>query len=86
MDTEAEARRAAQYREHVHTRKALVAFTAIICVTVLLLTDHVDPTAGLGGILGITGYILGNGVAAYKGQDVQPVIRNNVRYGRRAED
>ena len=74
------------YKDHVHVRKALVAGLAILCVTALVMMGKVDASGGLASITGIAFYILGNGVAAYKGQDVQPVIRNNVRYGRRADD
>jgi hypothetical protein len=75
-----------QYRDHVHTRKAGVALAGIIAITVLVLAERVDPVAGLAGIIAITMYILGNGVAAYKGVDVQPVIRSGVKYGRRVDD
>lgn len=78
--------RTVQYRDHVHTRKATVAIVAIVAITVLIFAARVDESAGLAGIIGIAMYILGNGVAAYKGQDVQPVIRSRVKYGRRADD
>ena len=87
-DTQADRDRyeTARLTDRVHTRKALVATVAIISIAVLVFTDHVDSSAGLAAITGIAAYILGNGVAAWKGQDVQPVIRSNVRYGRRADD
>ena len=75
-----------RHRDRIHTRKALVAVAGIVAITSLMLTDHVDSSAGLAAITGITFYILGNGVAAYRGDNVQPVIRSTVTYGRRADD
>lgn len=79
-------RRELQYKDHVHTRKAAVAIVAIVAITLLVFFERLDPSAALAAISGITFYILGNGVAAWKGEEVQPVIRSGVRYGRRADD
>lgn len=60
---------------NLHARKTIVALAGITSLTILLMADKVDPVAGLTGITGITMYILGNGVAAATGRDVQPVIK-----------
>ncbi len=79
-------KRESLYRDHVHTRKAMVASIAIGAITVLLFVGTVDSSAGLAGIIAITMYILGNGVAAYRGEEVQPVIRSSIKYSRRQTD
>lgn len=60
---------------NVHTRKAIIAGIAIVCITVLLMAEKIDQTAGITGITGITMYILGNGIAARTGHEVEPVVR-----------
>lgn len=73
---------------NANTRKTTIAALGIVCITVLLLADKVDPTAGLTGITAIVMYILGNGVAAVTGKQVQPVIwkKRTADAGERADD
>jgi len=54
--------------------KALIALVALICVTVLLITDSISSDAGFGLLGTIVGYAVGNGIAAKQGVDVQPII------------
>lgn len=54
--------------------KALIALVALICITVLRGLDKLDQASfnGLAGL--IVGYAVGNGVAARKGDPVDPII------------
>ena len=54
--------------------KALIALVALICITVLRGLDKLDQASfnAIGGL--IVGYAVGNGVAAKKGEPVQPII------------
>ena len=54
--------------------KALIALVALICITVLRAIDKLDQASfnAIGGL--IVGYAVGNGVAAKKGEPVQPII------------
>lgn len=54
--------------------KALIALASLICVTVLMLTDSISNDAGIGIISAVTGYGIGNGIAARKGDPVDPII------------
>ena len=54
--------------------KALIALVGLICITVLIAVDAVDPDAGLPVITAIVGYAIGNGIAAKQGQPVEPII------------
>jgi hypothetical protein len=54
--------------------KALIALVALICITVLRALDKLDQASfnAIGGL--IVGYAVGNGVAARKGDSVDPII------------
>lgn len=54
--------------------KALIALVALICITVLRALNKLDQASfnAIGGL--IVGYAVGNGVAAKKGEPVQPII------------
>lgn len=54
--------------------KALIALVALICITVLRALDKLDQASfnAIGGL--IVGYAVGNGVAARKGDNVEPII------------
>ena len=54
--------------------KALIALVALICITVLRALDKLDQASfnAIGGL--IVGYAVGNGVAARKGDPVDPII------------
>ena len=54
--------------------KALIALVALICVTVLIAVDSIDSNQGLPIITMIVGYAVGNGIAARKGDPVEPII------------
>ena len=53
--------------------KAVLLFTALICITVLLAVNSIDEAAGLPIISAIVFYGIGNGVAA-KGKVDSPKI------------
>jgi hypothetical protein len=54
--------------------KALIALVALICITVLRALDKLDQ-ASFNAVAGlIVGYAVGNGVAARKGDNVEPII------------
>lgn len=54
--------------------KALIALVALICITVLRALDKLDQASfnAIGGL--IVGYAVGNGVAARKGDPVDPIL------------
>ena len=54
--------------------KALIALTALICITILRALDKLDQASfnGLAGLL--VGYAVGNGVAAKQKEPVHPII------------
>jgi hypothetical protein len=54
--------------------KALIALVALICVTVLIAVGSIDSNQGLPIITMIVGYAVGNGIAARKGDPVDPII------------
>ena len=54
--------------------KAMIALVALVCVTLLLMTDSISNEAGTGLIGMIAGYAVGNGIAARRGDDVTPII------------
>jgi hypothetical protein len=54
--------------------KALIALVALICVTVLIAVGSIDSNQGLPIITMIVGYAVGNGIAAKKGDPVEPII------------
>ena len=54
--------------------KAMIALVALICITILLVTNSVDESAGTGLIGMIAGYAVGNGIAARRGDQVTPII------------
>ena len=54
--------------------KAMIALVALVCVTILLVTNSVDESAGTGLIGMIAGYAVGNGIAARRGDEVTPII------------
>jgi hypothetical protein len=54
--------------------KALIALVALICMTVLIAVGSIDSDQGLPIITMIVGYAVGNGIAARKGEPVEPII------------
>jgi len=54
--------------------KALIALVALICITVLIAVGAIDANQGLPIITMIVGYAVGNGIAAKKGDPVDPII------------
>jgi hypothetical protein len=54
--------------------KALIALVALVCVTVLIAVRAIDGNQGLPIITMIVGYAIGNGIAARKGDPVDPII------------
>lgn len=54
--------------------KALIALVGLICLTVLMATHAISSDAGLPILTTIIGYAVGNGIAARKGDPVDPII------------
>ena len=54
--------------------KAWLLALAIIAVTVLMALGKVDGAAGLPVITALSGYAVGNGVAARSGVEADPII------------
>jgi len=59
----------------INPSKALIALVALICMTVLLAVDAIETDQGLPIITLITGYSVGNGMAAISGKPVDPIIK-----------
>ena len=59
----------------INPSKALIALVALICMTVLLAVDAIETDQGLPIITMITGYSVGNGMAALTGKPVDPIIK-----------
>lgn len=55
--------------------KAFLLLVAMLCVTVLLAIGAIDQSTGTAMIGSALGYIIGNGVAAKKGEPVEPVFK-----------
>lgn len=58
----------------VNPPKAFIALVALVCITVLMVTQRIPSEAGVGMLGLIIGYAVGNGIAARAGDDVQPII------------
>lgn len=54
--------------------KALIALVGLVCLTVLMATKAISSDAGLPIVTTIIGYAVGNGIAAKKGDPVDPII------------
>lgn len=54
--------------------KALIVLVALICLTVLMATHTIDSTTGAGMLGTIIGYGVGNGIAAKRGETVDPIF------------
>lgn len=54
--------------------KAFIALVGLICITVLMATHAIASDAGLPILTTIIGYAVGNGIAAKKGDSVDPMI------------
>ena len=54
--------------------KALIALVGLICITVLIAVRAIDADMGMPIITMIVGYAVGNGIAAKKGDPVEPII------------
>ena len=54
--------------------KALIVLVALVCLTVLMATHTLDSTTGAGMLGTIIGYGVGNGIAAKKGETVEPIF------------
>lgn len=54
--------------------KALIALVGLICVTVLMALGSITSDAGMPIITMILGYAVGNGIAARRGEPVEPII------------
>lgn len=57
--------------------KAFLLLVGMLCVTVLMAIGAIDQAAGTAMIGSAMGYIIGNGVAARKGEPVEPVFKKN---------
>jgi hypothetical protein len=55
--------------------KALIAFTALICMTILIAVRAIDQDQGLPIVTMIVGYSIGNGITALRNQQMEPIIK-----------
>jgi hypothetical protein len=58
----------------VNPSKAVIALVAMLCITVLMITNSIGSDAGLGLLGSIVGYAIGNGIAAASHAKVTPII------------
>ena len=54
--------------------KAYIVILALVCITILMITNTIESDSGLGLLGLIVGYAVGNGIAARSGQPVEPII------------
>lgn len=54
--------------------KAFIAFTGLICLTVLMALDKIDMSQGMPIFTLIIGYAVGNTMSASKREPVEPII------------
>ena len=54
--------------------KALIALVGLICLTVLMAVGAIESDTGVPILTTIIGYSVGNGIAARKGDPVDPII------------
>lgn len=59
---------------NINLAKLVTAITTIVGMVTLLAMGSISETQGVSTITLVLGYILGNGVAALRGEPVQPVI------------
>lgn len=59
---------------NINLAKLVTAITTIVGMVALLALGSISETQGVSTITMVLGYILGNGVAALRGEPVQPVI------------
>jgi len=64
-----------RYPMSLNPPKALIALVALVCMTLLLAVGAIETDQGLPIISLITGYSVGNGLAAMTGKDVEPIIK-----------
>jgi hypothetical protein len=58
----------------VNPSKALIALVGLICITVLIAIKAISSDAGLPIASSVIGYSIGNGIAARKGDPIEPII------------
>ena len=58
--------------------KLLGLLVLAACITVLLITGSISSDAGVGLLGGLVGYVTGNGIAARRGEPVEPIIGPHV--------
>lgn len=54
--------------------KAFIVLVGLIVVAILMGLSRIDPSAGTGLLGSMIGYAVGNGIAARKGDPVEPII------------
>lgn len=54
--------------------KAFIVLVALVCLTILLALNRIDQATATGMMGTIIGYAVGNGIAARKGEPVEPII------------
>lgn len=59
--------------------KAYIVILALVCITVLMITDTVAAESGLGLLGLIVGYAVGNGIAAKADQPIEPILGHGHR-------
>lgn len=59
--------------------KFYIVILALICISILMITNTIDSDAGLGLLGLIVGYGVGNGIAAKQDQPIEPIIGHGHR-------
>lgn len=59
--------------------KLVGAIVLIVSMTILMLHGSVSSEAGVPFLTAIGGYILGNGIAARRGDPIEPIIGSSAR-------
>lgn len=59
--------------------KAYIVILALVCITVLMMTNTIESDSGLGLLGLIVGYAVGNGIAAKQGEPIEPIIGHRDR-------
>jgi hypothetical protein len=59
--------------------KAYIVILALVCITILMVTNTIEAESGLGLLGLIVGYAVGNGIAAKQDQPVEPILGHGHR-------
>lgn len=59
--------------------KFYIVMLALVCISILMMTDTIESDAGLGLLGLIVGYGVGNGIAARQNEPVEPILGRGPR-------